>query len=68
MKLLMIKKVSLIINLNFNSIQNIVAHCKNWEEMIDQLSVTMMKSKDIVADYKAKMSAEELLSRKTKKK
>ncbi|XP_063929493.1 kinesin-like protein Klp10A isoform X2 [Zophobas morio] len=41
-------------------------YCKNWEELIDNALACLVRSKEVVADYKAKMSAEELLSRKTK--
>jgi mannitol/fructose-specific phosphotransferase system IIA component (Ntr-type) len=44
------------------------AYCKNWEELVNNAVSLLVKSQEIVADYKAKMSAEEQLSRKTKRK
>ncbi|XP_044256968.1 kinesin-like protein Klp10A isoform X1 [Tribolium madens] len=44
------------------------AYCKNWEELINNTLAYLVRSQEIVADYKAKMSAEEQLSRKTKRK
>ncbi|EFA11416.2 kinesin-like protein Klp10A isoform X2 [Tribolium castaneum] len=44
------------------------AYCKNWEDLIDNTLAYLVRSQEIVADYKAKMSAEEQLSRKTKRK
>lgn len=41
------------------------AYCKAWEEFINSGMVVLLKSKEIVQDYKAKLAAEEQLSRKT---
>ncbi|CAH1153616.1 unnamed protein product [Phaedon cochleariae] len=43
------------------------AYCRSWEELIDNSLAFLVHAKDIVEDYKAKLAAEEQLSRKTTK-
>nr|XP_023020702.1 kinesin-like protein Klp10A [Leptinotarsa decemlineata] len=43
------------------------AYCRSWEELIDNSLSFLVHAKEIVEDYKAKLAAEEQLSRKTTK-
>lgn len=43
------------------------AYCRNWVELIDKVLAFSVQAKEIVEDYKAKLAAEEQLSRKTTK-
>uniref|UniRef100_V5GB67 Kinesin-like protein n=4 Tax=Anoplophora glabripennis TaxID=217634 RepID=V5GB67_ANOGL len=42
-------------------------YCKNWEELINDSLTVLGHAREIVEDYKAKLTAEEQLSRKTTK-
>lgn len=46
----------------------LLAYCKSMEDLFDSLMSSMHNYKDLVADFKSKLAAEEQLSRKTKRK